>query len=302
VRQKLDRSRKELEAVRAERAAFEAANEQHRLGQEDDTRGRLAAERERLAGLEMEFRAFEKQLEDVREQLSEEPEWLEADGSSEDSEGAEGARKRNPMHVELKKSELEVLSALTVKRKLRSDYQARVDALENRMAEFPKLQAQWVELQAKESTLQTRVEELGAQAKVAEGECLERVARGTLILQIVVPPEYPLRPLQQKRALFWGAGLLIGLGLGVVIVLVRDALDRSFRSAGEVSAATDVPVLGSVSKIETLGEREMERKKERFALAAVVLLVAMVGAGVFFHVSYDAEISSLVDSALMMVK
>ena len=66
--------------------------------------------------------------------------------------------------------------------------------------------------------------------------------------------------------------------------------------------ATDVPMLGSISRIETVGEMESGRRRERMVRGALILLFLLAAGAVFLHLNYDAEMSSLVGDALKFVK
>jgi hypothetical protein len=65
-------------------------------------------------------------------------------------------------------------------------------------------------------------------------------------------------------------------------VVLAETLDTSFRSAGELSAVTAIPVLARIPRIKTESDAaEHARRFRRGATAAVAGLVLMVGASYF---------------------
>ena len=82
-------------------------------------------------------------------------------------------------------------------------------------------------------------------------------------------------------------------------VLIRDCFDGSFRRSEEVLGALSAPVLGAVSRIETISEREELRRKSRTAMIMVLVLAGVAGLGVVAHVAFEGEISAFVRNLLV---
>jgi polysaccharide chain length determinant protein (PEP-CTERM system associated) len=203
-------------------------------------------------------------------------------------------KERNPTWVELKKSEVEAITNLTVKREIIAEYERRVTDLEARMQAYPALKKEWEGIVEKRDALKDERVRLGEQEEAALLAWQTKVAEGAMIFSVVEPPTVPLRPKSPNQALLALAGLVLGLAAGASVVLVRDFFDRSFRDAEDFTARLAVPVLGSIPVIETAAEREAARRKKRVALAAVVaLLVAAVGV-VFAQAQFEGEINSFV--------
>jgi capsular exopolysaccharide synthesis family protein len=66
--------------------------------------------------------------------------------------------------------------------------------------------------------------------------------RGT----IVAPARVPGSPAAPRPTLYLAAGLLAGLALGAAAAVVRDSLDTRVRSADDLDAVTDLPMLGTL--------------------------------------------------------
>jgi capsular exopolysaccharide synthesis family protein len=67
----------------------------------------------------------------------------------------------------------------------------------------------------------------------------------TVTSTVVAPADVPENPSSPDTGLNVGAGFLLGVVLGVLIALLRQALDTRIRNAEQVRALTDAPVLGS---------------------------------------------------------
>ena len=84
----------------------------------------------------------------------------------------------------------------------------------------------------------------GAQLAQLEAGLQSRTGGGRII-EPAVAPERPAEPALARTAV---VALVVGLGLGLVLALVRDVLDEAVRSDEDVLAATGRPILGRVPR------------------------------------------------------
>ncbi|WP_160148915.1 polysaccharide biosynthesis tyrosine autokinase [Amycolatopsis alkalitolerans] len=74
---------------------------------------------------------------------------------------------------------------------------------------------------------------------------LERPAPGTAaVATVVAPATLPTSPVSPRLALDFALGALAGLAAGYGVALIRETLDRTVKSAGELVALTGAPNLG----------------------------------------------------------
>ncbi|MHC4862383.1 MAG: Wzz/FepE/Etk N-terminal domain-containing protein [Planctomycetota bacterium] len=325
VREKVAAVNEEYESLVGELEAFEKEHESHRFGQPDDTRTRHEKEREKLDAVDLELQEIDVRLKNIREQMDDEEEWITVEEEVDNTETVEAVEKeiqaaeqvkiaslkkkleeesgrvrkvtrkeRNPTWTELRKSEMEAITNLTVKREIRTEYDRRVKELEARMQAYPELKAKWDGMVGRKGALEEQREKLREQEQNALLTWQTKVAESAVILNVLEPPSLPFRPKSPNQTLIAIAGLFLGLGAGVVVVVARDVLDRSYRDTDEVVASLNVPVLGSIATIETPGEREFSRRKKKVALAVTIaLLVAAIGVMVL-QARFEGEISSFV--------
>lgn len=71
---------------------------------------------------------------------------------------------------------------------------------------------------------------------------------------VVTPADVPEQPSAPNTRLNVGAGFLLGLVLGVLLALLRQALDTRIRDAEQVRALTDAPVLGNLALESSSGD------------------------------------------------
>lgn len=149
-----------------------------------------------------------------------------------------------------------------------ADYQNRLEAV-------PGLESEWVKLTRDYDTQQTQYKELltkSAAAKLARD--LEQQDIGERF-RIVDPAGVPVKPLTSLRVRYNGAGLAIGLLLGLGIALFIELRDASFRNEGDVMEVLSLPVLANVPRIVTVDEqRQMTRRRRLASAVGAVCLVA----------------------------
>jgi len=95
---------------------------------------------------------------------------------------------------------------------------------------------------------------------------------------ILDPPRVPLAPFQPNKPLIAFIGLFFGAMIGAGLVLAAEFLDKSFIDVEEAKDFLGVPLLGAISKINTLDSIRMERERERwiYSLTLVAGIVIVI--------------------------
>ncbi len=115
------------------------------------------------------------------------------------------------------------------------------------------------------------------EARIAEGmEEHQKAEKFTLI----DPASFPEKPVSPNRLLIMGAGLFLGLVSGAGMVLLSEQLDHSVKDAEDIGWITDLPVLGSISRIQT-PEYILWLKRRRWIIAvatcfSLLLVIVLV--------------------------
>jgi polysaccharide chain length determinant protein (PEP-CTERM system associated) len=109
----------------------------------------------------------------------------------------------------------------------------------------------------------------------------------TVDFRIVDPPTHPLEPSGPPHGLLMAGVLVVGLGAGVALALVRVLLRTSFTSETDLREVLQLPVLGSVAIVpQGLGRRASIIRRFAFTGSVAALLLAF---GAVFYFSQVAE-------------
>lgn len=100
---------------------------------------------------------------------------------------------------------------------------------------------------------------------------------------IVEPPRAPIHPTSPDRVLFSTAVLVVGFGAGIALALGLSLIRPAFYSRADLSTVTDLPVLGSVSRILTSEESVKRRLGYAAFLGGAVVLLLVYGGLVTLH-------------------
>lgn len=150
-------------------------------------------------------------------------------------------------------------------------YQTRIESVPEREAEWTELTRDYNTLQGVYTGLLAKREE----SRIAAS--LERQQVGEQY-RVVQRPWTPRRPVSPNRPFIAGAGLGIGLFLGLAVLVIRELRSQGLQSEDEVIAALALPVVGIVPLMLTAVDRRLLWRRRLFWCAAAV--VAFTGLAV----------------------
>ena len=164
------------------------------------------------------------------------------------------------------------------------DLEQQYAEIREAIAKTPSRTAQVSQLEANVVGLNTQIIDLQHKKIQADlGQSVELVQKGEKfrVVESAVPPISPVFP---NRLLFFVVGTVLGVGLGMLLLVVREASDTSFKSVNELQTALELPVLGTISVIQLPAEIAKARARlRRFALAGVTALALAAGGGLLFY-------------------
>ncbi|HTY92740.1 MAG TPA: GNVR domain-containing protein [Steroidobacteraceae bacterium] len=119
-------------------------------------------------------------------------------------------------------------------------------------------------------------------ARVAQSLESDRQGERFTLIDPPLPPEEPVSP---NRRLILVAGLILSLGLGAAVAMLREVLDTTIRSRDELLHLLGVPPLALIPHIRTESDRQATRRRFRLALgsAAGTACVALVLVHLFYR-------------------
>jgi len=251
------------------------------------TSQRLDAARARLATLlqfytadHPEVVAAQRSVADLQARLDgEAPLGAASDGPLQRASAAELAQRKKVLDL---KADLAV-----VEKQLESDreeearlkgtvasLQSKVDVLPSRESELVELTRDYGALQTAYTSLLTKREDSMMAANLERRQIGEQ-------FRILDPASMPEKPYNQMRRLGISlSGVAVGFVVGLLIVVVQELRDKSFRTEDEVMAALSLPVLALIPVMSSDRERHERQWRQRWidiaGTVALVLAVAVV--------------------------
>ena len=190
----------------------------------------------------------------------------------------------NPVYTNLQ-DELDTVSAQLQSMQVeRGSVQARLDKFDARLSQSPEAEREYLELARDLESSRTRFRELREkqmQAQVAEQLERERKAERFTLIE---PPVFPEKPFRPNRLLILVAGLATALLGGIGTPLMRESFDRSVHSVRDAVRALQVPVLAVLPLAIDPARVRRRRVRVRWAVGALVALVAIALAAFHFLV------------------
>jgi hypothetical protein len=167
--------------------------------------------------------------------------------------------------------ELEIESLLDERKKVerrKREYDTKIERAPLVEKEYLELTRDYENARAKHSEIMNKL----LTAKISQG--MEQTQRGERFT-IAEPAQLPEKPFKPNRIAIILLGFVLALGAGVGFAAVREAVDRSVKTADELNSITGIPVFSVVSLMETDEERRA-RLIRRILLVATAIGVIVV--------------------------
>jgi polysaccharide biosynthesis transport protein len=246
--------------------------------------GQASVRRQKLTQLQMELSAREGRLSPEHpeiKKLQKEIARLEKEKDApEASSRPQIANANNPAYIGLVSQIQGIDNEIAMNRKQQADFRDKLRMYRQRMEETPKIEQEYAALNRDYQNAHAKHMEVMnklLEARIGEGmEESQKAEKFTLIDSA----SFPEKPVSPNRLLIAAAGLLFGLAAGVGTVLLSDQLDHSVKDADDIGWITDIPVLGSISRMQT-PEYALWLKKRRWMIAAatcfsILLVIVLV--------------------------
>jgi polysaccharide biosynthesis transport protein len=164
-----------------------------------------------------------------------------------------------------------------------ADKQIRL--IQSRIESTPVSQQQYADIIRDHEVAKLKYEDLNrkrSQSQIAED--LERRQQGET-LEVLDAASLPMTPTEPKRPLIIGAGLGMGLVIGLMLAGAREAKDTSLKNLKDVRAYTQLTILGSVPLLEN--DLVVRRRKRltwlAWSTACLVGIVVMTGSAFYYY-------------------
>ncbi len=167
----------------------------------------------------------------------------------------------------LRETDAEVKVLKDDERRLRAaitTHEQRVANAPRREQELQELSRDYVTTKELHKTLTSRYEE----AQLAEN--MEQRQKGEQF-RVLDPAVASPKPAAPQRLRLLGTALALSLGLALGLVFLAEQLDTSFHAIDELRAFTPAPVLASIPRLVSEGDRRRRRRRIQVAAVGVVL-------------------------------
>jgi len=182
---------------------------------------------------------------------------------------AQRQKRRRDLRAELDVIDQGLRSRQAQEKNLREQvaaYQAKLDSVPSRESDLDELTRDYRTLQATYEGLLVKRED----ARLASDLERRNIGQQFKVLDPARVPEQPYSPI---RIVILGGGAGAGAALALLIIGLLEFRNNSFTREEEVVRLCQVPVLGVVPKLTSVGERKRARRRTRAAIAAAVVVV-----------------------------
>lgn len=173
---------------------------------------------------------------------------------------------------------LDIPSQLDALRREEVQLRARIDELYDKVVYSPAVELELQQLTNSYELARSLFLELQDRYQSARlSESLEMQQEQQFqVLEPAIPPPFPAQPKKAQLAIM---SLMLSMGFAAALVFLAEQLDTTFHTPRELRNFTNLPVLGSISRINTTGGRMKGGFRAglvllAYALALVVLVVA----------------------------
>jgi len=177
------------------------------------------------------------------------------------------------MRIQLSNVEVEIAAL----RAERGQQQAEVSRLRQSVDQIPQIEAELNRLNRDYDVIKAKHQQLVQQLEIANiGEDVSRSIDGVQF-RIIDPPFSPTEPVGPIRPLFLSVVLVFALGVSLGIAFLLNQLNPTFIGSRSVTEALGIPVLASVSLLQSDDQMKRDRRGRRLLHASfATLLVSFV--------------------------
>ncbi len=201
---------------------------------------------------------------------------LEADKAKEAAlKKPSGSMTQSPYYQQLNLSLAEAeANAASMKARL-NEYQSRYSQLKAAANRLPEVDAELSQLMRNYDVYKKNYDSLLARRESAQMSSAVDTKTDSVDFRIIDPPRVPLTPSYPKRPMLISLVLLGGIAAGIALAFLISQIRPTVNNRFDMLALTDLPMLGTISLIETSDAKIRARKGLRnYAVASVGLFGA----------------------------
>ncbi|HZS85153.1 MAG TPA: XrtA system polysaccharide chain length determinant [Stellaceae bacterium] len=223
-----------------------------------------------------------KQLADLQNQYAEAEKKLKSEGGDK-ADGMKPVKTTVPnvVYEQIKLRIVELQSTITTLTRRLEMADAEVKHYDELATTAPGVEAELTTLTRDYGVLRKNYDELIQRRESAKLADAVETTGEKIQFRIVDPPQIPSVPSGPPRLIFMSLALVGALGAGLAVAFLMSQLDDAFISLASLRESVGLPVLGSVSRILTPGERRIRVLRTASFAASIGTLIMTYGAIAF---------------------
>lgn len=197
------------------------------------------------------------------------------------SEGGQDANRApdNPAYVQQKARLENIRAEMASLRQKRTLLQERLDAYESRLLTGPAIEDKYRDLQRDYENASLKFREVKAKQLEAQlSSALESEQKGEKFT-LIEPPLMPEKPVKPNRIIIGLMGVLLSLGAGIGVVMLRESLDSSIKDREHLTDVMGMAPLTVIPYIVNTTDLRLQRKQKQIALMTSVAFILIIATG-----------------------
>ncbi|MDP2025319.1 XrtA system polysaccharide chain length determinant [Sulfuriferula sp.] len=186
-----------------------------------------------------------------------------------------GGRSQNPVYQQLTIAIAEADATAASLASRVNDFQARYNALKSTVDSTPEIEAEYTQLTRDYEVYKQNYADMLQRRETANLSGEVESKTDVVDFRVIDPPRVPLQPSWPNRPLLISLAPLVGILAGIAVAFLVSQLRRTVTDRRVLRELTGLPLLGSVTRIET---DAVKIKKRKGMIAYGLSILSLIGA------------------------
>lgn len=201
----------------------------------------------------------------------------DSDTSSVENELTNKSKVPNPLYEQLTLNHVAASSELGRLERRRARGQEQLNRLVSLQSIAPAIEAEMASFNRDYGVIKQKYESLLGSRESARLASAIESDTDAVMFRMVDPPRVAAGPSGPPRVIYLGLVLLVAFGAGGSVALLRSQFDETFVSSDKLEEYFGLPTVGSVTRLQSVGERARSAFDGALFVAAAAVPVVIVG-------------------------